>query len=53
MSRKEISIKYGDILSEKVKRDIYDGYIVNEIIYNEVDLVKFFIDFGKVRLILG
>ena len=28
ITRKEISIKHGDILSEKAKRDIYDGYIV-------------------------
>jgi len=53
VSRKEISIKHGDILSEKAKRDIYDGYIVNEITYNEVDPAKSFIDFGKVRLTLG
>ena len=53
VSRKEISIKHGDILSEKAKRDIYDGYIVNEITYNEVEPAKSFIDFGKVRLTLG
>ena len=53
VSRKEISIKHGDILSEKAKRDIYDGYIVNEITYNEVDPAKSFIDFGKVRLTIG
>ncbi|MHB9308549.1 type III restriction endonuclease subunit R, partial [Fusobacterium polymorphum] len=53
VSRKEISIKHGDILSEKAKRDIYDGYIVNEITYNEVDPAKSFIDFGKVKLALG
>ena len=53
VSRKEISIKHGDVLSEKVKRDIYDGYIVNEITYNEVEPSKSFIDFGKVKLTLG
>ena len=51
--RKEISIKHGDILSEKAKRDIYDGYIVNEITYNELDPSRSFIDFGKVILTLG
>ena len=53
VSRKEISIKHGDVLSEKAKRDIYDGYIVNEITYNEVEPSKSFIDFGKVKLTLG
>ncbi|CAM3489863.1 type III restriction-modification system endonuclease [Pseudostreptobacillus hongkongensis] len=53
VSRKEIGIKHGDVLSEKAKRDIYDGYIVNEITYNEVDPSKSFIDFGKVKLTLG
>ena len=53
VSRKEISIKHGDVLSEKAKRDIYDGYIVNEITYNEVESSKSFIDFGKVKLTLG
>lgn len=53
VSRKEISIKHGDILSEKAKRDIYDGYIVNEITYNEKEPTKSFIDFGKVTLSLG
>ena len=53
ITRKEISIKHGDILSEKAKRDIYDGYIVNEITYNEAEPSKSFIDFGKVRLTVG
>ena len=53
VKRKEISINHGDILSEKAKRDIYDGYIVNEITYNELDPAKSFIDFGKVRLTIG
>ena len=53
ITRKEISIKHGDILSEKAKRDIYDGYIVNEITYNEAEPSKSFIDFGKVKLTLG
>ena len=53
VSRKEISIKHGDVLSEKAKRDIYDGYIVNEITYNEVEPSKSFVDFGKVKLTLG
>ncbi len=42
ITRKEISIKHGDILSEKAKRDIYDGYIVNEITYNEAEPSKSF-----------
>ena len=45
VTRKEISIKYGDILSKKAKRDIYDDYIVNEITYNESDPASSFIDF--------
>ena len=53
ITRKEISTKHGDILSEKAKRDIYDGYIVNEITYNEAEPSKSFIDFGKVRLTVG
>ena len=53
VKRTEISIEHGDILSEKAKRDIYDGYIVNEITYNEADPSKSFIDFGKVRLTVG
>ena len=53
VKRTEISIKHGDILSEKAKRDIYDGYIVNEITYNEAEPSKSFIDFGKVRLTVG
>ena len=53
VKRTEISIEHGDILSEKAKRDIYDGYIVNEITYNEEDPTKSYIDFGKVRLTVG
>ena len=53
VKRTEISIEHGDILSEKAKRDIYDGYIVNEIRYNEEDPTKSYIDFGKVRLTVG
>ena len=53
VKRTEISIEHGDILSEKAKRDIYDGYIVNEITYNEAEPSKSFIDFGKVRLTVG
>ena len=53
VTRKEISIKHGDVLSEKARRDIYDGYIVNEITYDESDPVKSFVNFGKTRLTLG
>ncbi len=52
-ARKEITIKLGDDLAEKVKRSIYDGYIVNEITINPDDSSKSFVDFGKVRLTLG
>ena len=53
VTRKEIIIKKGDLLSEKAKRDIYDGYMVNEITVNEEDFSKSFVDLGKVRLTLG
>ncbi|KDE71814.1 type III restriction endonuclease subunit R [Fusobacterium necrophorum BFTR-2] len=53
VNRKKVKIVKGDSLSEKAKRDIYDGYIVNEITYNEKDPTKSFIDFGKVTLSLG
>ncbi|WP_374124367.1 restriction endonuclease [Leptotrichia hongkongensis] len=53
VTRKEISIKHGDVLSEKARRDIYDGYIVNEITCNESNPARSFINFGKVRLTLG
>ncbi len=53
VTRKEISIKHGDVLSEKARRDIYNGYIVNEITYDESDPVKSFVNFGKTRLTLG
>lgn len=53
VTRKEVSIKHGDILSEKTKRDIYDGYMVNEITFNEEDPAKSFVDLGKVKLTLG
>ena len=49
---KVTSIKTGKS-SITAKRDIYDGYIVNEITYNESDPARSFIDFGKVRLTLG
>ncbi|MGL4671069.1 DEAD/DEAH box helicase family protein, partial [Cetobacterium sp.] len=53
ITRKEIAVKNGDILSEKTKRDIYDGYMVSEITYNEEEPSKSFIDLGKVKLSLG
>ena len=51
--RKEVGIKLGDDLQEKAKRDIYEGYFVNEITYVEEDPSKSFIDLGKVVLTLG
>lgn len=51
--RKEVSVKKGDRLNEKAKREIYDGYIVNEITINEEDSSKSFIDLGKIKLTLG
>lgn len=53
IARKEISVKNGDFVNEKTKRDIYDGYVVNEITYVESDPTKSFIDLGKVKLVLG
>lgn len=53
VSRKEVVVKKGDLLNEKAKRDIYDGYMVNEITINEEEPSKSFIDLGKVRLTLG
>lgn len=53
VTRKEVTVKKGDHLNEKAKRDIYDGYTVNEITVNEEDSSKSFIDLGKVRLTLG
>ncbi len=51
--RKEVVVKKGDILSEKAKRDIYDGYIVNDIyceLGNEwIDLVKVNLKLGQVN----
>ena len=49
VTRKEVTVKKGDHLNEKAKRDIYDGYTVNEITVNEEDSSKSFIDLGKVR----
>lgn len=51
--RKEVVVKNGEFLSEKAKRDIYEGYIVNEITYNEENVAQSFIDLGKVKLVLG
>lgn len=53
VKRKEVSIKHGDDLQEKTKRDIYEGYFVNEITCNEEDPSKSFIDLGKIILSLG
>ncbi|MEG2352917.1 MAG: DEAD/DEAH box helicase family protein [Cetobacterium sp.] len=53
VTRKEVTVKKGDHLNEKAKRDIYEGYTVNEITVNEEDSSKSFIDLGKVRLTLG
>lgn len=53
VKRKEINVKHGDDLQEKTKRDIYEGYFVNEITYNEEDPSKSFIDLGKITLALG
>ena len=53
VSRKKIKIAKGDILSQKAKRDIYDGYIVNEITYDETDPARSFVDFVKIKLTLG
>lgn len=53
VKRKEITVKKGDFLKDKAKRNIYDGYIVNEITVNEIDSAKSFIDLGKVVLTLG
>ena len=53
VKRKEVEVKFGDDLKEKVKRDIYEGYFVNEITYVEEDKNKSFIDLGKVKLTLG
>lgn len=53
VKRKEINVKLGDDLKEKAKRDIYDGYFVNEITYDEKDPSQSYIDLGKVVLVLG
>lgn len=53
VKRKEVGVKLGDDLQEKTKREIYDGYFVNEITCNEADPSKSFIDLGKVVLTLG
>ena len=53
VKRKEVTVKHGDFLNEKTKRSLYDGYIVNEITYDEKDSSKSFVDLGKVRLTLG
>ncbi len=53
VKRKEVSVKLGDDLQEKAKRDIYEGYFVNEITYVEEDPGKSFVDLGKVVLTLG
>ncbi|MGL6119443.1 MAG: DEAD/DEAH box helicase family protein, partial [Fusobacteriaceae bacterium] len=53
VTRKEVTVKHGDILNEKTKRDIYEGYMVNEITFNEEDPAKSFVDLGKVKLSLG
>ena len=53
VKRKEVGVKLGDDLQEKAKRDIYEGYFVNEITYKEEDPSKSFIDLGKVVLTLG
>lgn len=53
VKRKEISIKHGDDLKEKAKRDIYEGYIVNEITYKKEDPSKSYINLGKTTLTLG
>lgn len=53
VKRKEVGIKLGDDLQEKAKRDIYEGYFVNEITYNEEDPSKSFVDLGKVVLTVG
>ncbi len=44
VTRKEVTVKKGDRLNEKTKRDIYDGYIVNEITVNEENPSNSFID---------
>lgn len=53
VKRKEVGIRLGDDLQEKTKRDIYEGYFINEITYNEEDPSKSFVDLGKVVLTLG
>ena len=53
VKRKEVGVKLGEDLQEKAKRDIYEGYFVNEITCNEADPSKSFIDLGKVVLTLG
>ena len=53
VKRKEVGVKLGDDLQEKAKRDIYEGYFVNEITYNEEDPSKSFVDLGKVVLTVG
>ena len=53
VNRKQITVKKGDFLNVKAKRDIYDGYIVNEITINDENSLQSFIDLGKVKLTLG
>ncbi|MGL5123002.1 MAG: type III restriction-modification system endonuclease [Fusobacteriaceae bacterium] len=53
VTKKEVVVKKGDLINEKAKRDIYDGYLVNEITYNEIEPEKSFVDLGKIRLTLG
>lgn len=53
VKRKEVGVKLGDDLQEKAKRDIYEGYFVNEITCSEEDPTKSFIDLGKVVLTVG
>ncbi|MBP6280586.1 MAG: DEAD/DEAH box helicase family protein [Leptotrichiaceae bacterium] len=51
--RKNVTIKNGDDLKDLASRNIYDGYIVNEITYNKNDISKSYVDFGKVKLYIG
>ena len=53
VTRKEITIKKGDFINEKAKRAIYEGYVVNEITYNEEEPLKSFVDLGKVNLTIN
>lgn len=51
--RKEIKVALNDDLKEKSKRDIYEGYVIREITYNEEEPSKSFVDFGRAVLTLG